>query len=198
MPRMRDTVPIDMDKKLQAEDQSRKKALHELVVPELEVMLRVARSLTRNHADAEDLVQDTLVRAYRALDRFDGRYPRAWLLTILRNAHLNRVRKKRPLLFRDDDDSTDALAAIPSEDKGPEEEVLDATMDHRVAAAFDSLSPKFRHVVQLVDIEGLSYKEAAQTLDTKIGTVMSRLHRARAKMKESLQESGYMRRRTDS
>ena len=194
---MRQTVQIAMNERLKAEDQRRNEAFHELIVPELEVTLRVARSLTGNQADAEDLVQDTVLRAYKALDRFDGRYPRAWLLTILRNTHLNRVRKKQPVLFRDDDESAEALASIPADDPGPEQEVLDATIDHRIAAAFRSLSPKFRDVVQLVDIDGLSYKETAQMLDIKLGTVMSRLHRARAKMKESLEKAGYLRGRTN-
>ena len=78
-------------------------AFERYVLPEVEVMLRVARSLTRNHADAEDLVQDTMLRAYRAIDRFDGRHPRAWLLTILRNTHINRNRRRRPELLRDPD-----------------------------------------------------------------------------------------------
>ena len=71
-------------------------AFERYVLPEIEVLLRVANSLTRNHAEAEDLVQDTLLRAYRAIDGFDGRYPRAWLLTILRNTHINRNRRRRP------------------------------------------------------------------------------------------------------
>src|SRR6056297_4282422 len=72
------------------------------VLTELPVLLRVARRLTQDGHDAEDLVQDTLVRAYRAFDRFDGRYPRAWLLTILRNTHRNQLRKRRPDLLDDE------------------------------------------------------------------------------------------------
>ena len=71
------------------------------VTPELDVLYRVALSITRKPADAEDLVQDTLLRAYRSIERFDGRYPRAWLLTIMRNAQINRVRRKRPELLRE-------------------------------------------------------------------------------------------------
>lgn len=72
-----------------------------LVLPEVDVMWRVALSLTRNRADAEDLVQESLLRAYRAIDTFDGRYPRAWLLTILRNTERNRHRRRRPELLRE-------------------------------------------------------------------------------------------------
>ncbi len=73
----------------------------EQVVPQLEILYRTARSLTRSSSDAEDLVQETLLRAFRAIDRFDGRYPRAWLLTIMRNANINRARKKTPDLLDD-------------------------------------------------------------------------------------------------
>ena len=73
------------------------------VVPEIEVLLRVAQTLTRHPADAEDLVQDTLLRAFRSMDTFDGRHPRAWLLTILRNTNSNRHRRRRPDLLDDPD-----------------------------------------------------------------------------------------------
>lgn len=76
-------------------------AFDRYIVPEIPVLYRVALSLTGQQVDAEDLVQETLVRAFRAVDRFDGAHPRAWLLTILRHAHLNRVRMRRPVLLRD-------------------------------------------------------------------------------------------------
>ena len=71
-------------------------AFERYVIPEIQVLFRVARSLTRNDADAEDLVQDTLIRPHRSVDAFDGNHPRAWLLTILRNTHINRNRRRRP------------------------------------------------------------------------------------------------------
>lgn len=157
-------------------------------------MLRVALSLTGNQADAEDLVQDALLRAYRALDRFDGRHPRAWLLTILRNAHLNRVRRKQPFLFRDQDEAMERLEAEADSLDSPDETVVGATFDHRVSGAFKELPEKFQEVVYAVDIEGLSYKEAAEVLGIKVGTVMSRLHRARKRMKERLEREGVVRR----
>ena len=160
------------------------------VVPEIDVLLRVATSITRNHADAEDLVQDTLIRAYRAIGRFDGRYPRAWLLTILRNAQVNRVRRKRPELLRDPD-ATFAQAA----DEGPdgdsaEDVVLNQTFDAAVERAFALLPEKFRQVVELVDLNQLSYQEAADLLDVPVGTVMSRLHRARKRIRDDLAKDG--------
>lgn len=162
----------------------------EYVLPEIDVMYRVAMSLTRNSADAEDLVQDALLRAYRAIHRFDGRYPRAWLLTILRNAQVNRVRRKRPELLRDPDATMERVADTSAGARGTEELVVDMGFDPAVESAFESLSDKFRDVITMVDIEGLSYQEAADRLGVPVGTVMSRLHRARKRIKKQLEAAG--------
>lgn len=164
-------------------------AFNRYVIPELEVMYRTARSLTRNQTDAEDLVQDTLLRAFRAIDRFDGRYPRAWLLTIMRNANINRARKKRPDLL-DDPDLTFERSVDFAETTGPEELVIDPTFDASVTQAFSELSDDFRQVVELVDLNGLAYQEAADILGVPVGTVMSRLHRARRRIRDHLAEHG--------
>ncbi len=166
-------------------------AFDRYVVPEVEVLLRVARSLTRNRADAEDLVQDTLIRAYRAIDRFDGRYPRAWLLTILRNTHINRNRRRRPELLRDPDVQLERLAQSPTDDDAIRpDRFVDLEFDVEVERALDSLTSPFRDVVDLVDIDGLSYAEAAGALGIPLGTVMSRLHRGRKKIREQLRRAG--------
>jgi RNA polymerase sigma-70 factor (ECF subfamily) len=162
-------------------------AFERYVLPEIEVLLRVAQSLTGNTADAEDLVQDTLVRAYRSIDRFDGRYPRAWLLTILRRTHINRNRRRRPELLRDPDAEMDRAAAACAE---PADAAVDAAFDTEVEAALVELPAPFRQTVELVDIGGLSYREAAQVLGVPAGTVMSRLHRARARIRDRLALSG--------
>jgi RNA polymerase sigma-70 factor, ECF subfamily len=170
----------------------RDQRFREQVLVELPVLLRVARRLTRDGIDAEDLVQDTLVRAYRAFDRFDGRYPRAWLLTILRNTHRNQLRKRRPDLM--DDEVAGALPARGGD--GRIDGVLDAALhddlDPIVRAALVSLSAKHRAVVALVDLDGLTYREAADLLEVPVGTVMSRLHRARAKVRAHLEASGIL------
>ena len=108
------------------DEKAQKEAFDRFVVPEIEVLYRVARSITRNPTDAEDLVQDTMLRAYRAILRFDGRHPRAWLLTIMRNAQINRVRRKRPELLRDPDAAFERLADEDSDELGPEALVVES------------------------------------------------------------------------
>ncbi|WP_344265060.1 RNA polymerase sigma factor [Streptomyces sodiiphilus] len=172
-------------------EESRRRAFARFVLPEVEVLLRVARTLTTQPADAEDLVQDTLLRAYRAVDRFDGRHPRAWLLTIMRRAEINRHRRRRPHLLDDPDDDLERLAAVPAGRAGsPEETVVDETFDEVLETAFRALPVKHQQVVRLVDIDGLSYGEAARLLDVPEGTVMSRLHRARKRIRGRLAAAG--------
>lgn len=161
----------------------------EFVLPELDVLYRTAWSLTRADADAQDLVQDTLLRAYRAIDRFDGRYPRAWLLTIMRNANINRVRKKKPDLL-DDPDATFERSTDFAEEDHPENLVVDQIFDAEVESALAELPDNFREIVELVDLNGLAYQEAADLLDIPVGTVMSRLHRARKRIRDHLFEVG--------
>ncbi len=173
-------------------ERGRDQRFRDQVLVELPVLLRVARRLTRDGNDAEDLVQDTLVRAYRAFDRFDGRYPRAWLLTILRNTHRNLLRKRRPDLM--DDEMAGALPARGEDGRidGVMDAALRADLDPLVRDALGSLSAKHRAVVALVDLDGLTYREAAELLEVPIGTVMSRLHRARAKVRAHLEGNGIL------
>jgi RNA polymerase sigma-70 factor, ECF subfamily len=161
------------------------------IVPELEVLLRVARRMTGSSADAEDLVQETLIRAYRAVDRFDGRHPRAWLLTILRNTWKNMNRRARPLFADFPEEILPRIPAHGSDGRGgAEEHVLDATLDSRLAAALADLPSIHQEVVALVDIDGLSYRETADVLGVPTGTVMSRLHRARKQLRAQLEAEG--------
>lgn len=162
-------------------------AFREHVEPEIEVMLRVALSLTGNRADAEDLVQESLLRAFKAVDRFDGRHPRAWLLTILRHTNLNMRRRRRPGTLADWDALGDPRPAFGATRQGSAEEtVLDGTVDRLLSKAIAELTPKFRDVLILVDVQDLSYAEAATVLDIPVGTVMSRLSRARGRVRRRL------------
>jgi RNA polymerase sigma-70 factor, ECF subfamily len=157
-----------------------------LVDPHLAVMLRVAGSLCRNSHDAEDLVQDTLIRAFKAIGTFDGAYPRAWLLTIMRNANINSHRRQRPGLLHDAADL--AGEADRRNPPAPSAEDVAATYTPApwIADALARLSPRLRQVVQFVDVDGLTYDEAAAALGIPAGTVMSRLHRARHRMRAHL------------
>ena len=170
---------------------SQDEAFNRWVLPEIEVLLRVARSLTRHGPDAEDLVQDTLLRAYKGIERFDGRHPRAWLLTILRNTNINRNRRQRPHLLNNPDGATDALSLAESPDRA--DETVEATFDTEVKAALAALPANFKEVVTLVDIDQLSYAEAAEMLDIPTGTVMSGLHRARKRIRDHLNQAGFPR-----
>lgn len=165
-------------------------AFDEHVVPQIDVLYRVALTITGQPADAEDLVQDTLVRAFRAVDGFDGAHPRAWLLTILRNTHINRGRRRRPILFTDGEHAERALELAGDTAPAAEDVVVSELFEAVLADALAALPDKHRAVVTLVDIEGLSYQQAADALGIPRGTVMSRLHRARARIRGRLVAAG--------
>lgn len=169
-------------------------AFREFVVPEIDVLLRVALSVTRLAADAEDLVQDTLLRAYRSIDSFDGRHPRAWLLTILRNAQVNRTRRQRPGLLDDPDEVVRRLAADDDPRSDPETVVLDRLLDQHLGAALQGLPDRLRLPIELVDVDELSYDEAAAILGVPVGTLTSRLSRGRKRLRVSLERAGALHR----
>ena len=170
-------------------------AFRELVVPEVDVLLRVALSITRSSADAEDLVQDTLLRAYRAIGNFDGRHPRAWLLTILRNAQVNRTRRPRPGLLDDPDEVVRRLSASDDRRSEPETILMDRLLDDHLDAALRGLPERFRLPIELVDVDGLSYEEAAAILDVPLGTLTSRLSRGRKRIRDHLKRVGALHRK---
>ena len=160
------------------------------VTPEIDVLLRLARRLTGREQEAEDLLQDCLLRAYRSIDSFDGEYPRAWLFTILRNTHLNRVRVKKPVLIDDwnllESASADRNSSQTSTAASSEDEYLNDGLSEAMMQGIKTLGQDFREVLYLVDIEGFSYDETGRLLGIKTATVTSRLNRARTKLRDYL------------
>ncbi len=156
-----------------------------------------AMRMTRNPSDAEDLVQETFLKAYRAYHTFqEGTNLKAWLYRILTNTFINKYRKesRRPsevdlgsvedlYLYRRLGSEESAEAARTTEDR-----VLEGLVESDIKKAVEDLPENFRIPVLLADLEGFSYKEIAEILDIPIGTVMSRLHRGRKAMQKSLWE----------
>jgi len=165
----------------------------------LDSLYHVALRLTRNRAEAEDVVQEAFLRAFRSFHRFNpGTNCRAWLFTILRNVFLNRVRTQGREVLEAEMGGLDQ-AELPSErhvDRNPEEQFLQTVLHGDVDRALTTLPLAFREAVMLVDIEGLTYREVAEVLGCPIGTVMSRLSRGRALLRRALarfaHEHGYV------
>lgn len=147
---------------------------------ELPVLYRVARRLGASPEHAEDLVQQTLYKAYRKWHQFDGRYLRSWLVRILRNERLAEIRSGK------DDKDHDELKEDTAVDD-PFWPALETQLEaDRILQALHSLSEAHRMVVQLCDVEQMSYEETAEAMDIPIGTVRSRLFRARAEIRRRL------------
>jgi RNA polymerase sigma-70 factor (ECF subfamily) len=156
----------------------------------LDTLYRGALRLTRDPAQAEDLVQDTYVRALRYQGSYQvGTNMKAWLFAIMRNLFWDRFKGGRPDDVSLDGDGEFALYdTLKDPSAVPEAEVLDGIAAEEVVRAVEKLPELHREVVLLVDVEGFSYKDAAEVLGVPIGTVMSRLHRARRQLQRSLHD----------
>jgi RNA polymerase sigma-70 factor (ECF subfamily) len=143
--------------------------------------------LTRNPIEAEDLVQDTYLKAFRSANSFElGTNLRAWLYTILHNTYRNRRRDAARDPVTPDSDAVDRAAELPGRAATPEQLLLQGTLDADLQAAFESLPEAFREAVWLRDVEEFSYAEIAKMLQIPIGTVMSRLARGRRLLHDRL------------
>lgn len=149
-----------------------------------------AYRLTGNAADAEDLVQETYVRAFRFFHRYDEGLPFVnWLCRIMSNAHIDSIRKKSRIKTSSIDQQTTVgapLQELPDYDSMPDRRILDQALNEHLQQGLVSISPEFRMAVLLADVEGLEYEEIAQVMNTSIGTVRSRIHRGRKQLKRFL------------
>jgi RNA polymerase sigma factor (sigma-70 family) len=161
-----------------------------IVMPHIDEAYRLAHWLTGNSTDAEDVVQDASLRAFRAIQGFAGGSARAWLLTIVRNTAYAWLHKNRPaaVMTVDDLEAVELAQANPGDPdlETPETALLAQIDAEHLRAAIAALPAPFRETLVLRDIEGLDYREIAQTTDVPIGTVMSRLARARRRLTETL------------
>ena len=173
-------------------------------MPFVDALYNTAYRMTRNAEDAEDLVQESYLKAYRYYDKFEeGTNFKAWLFKILKNTFINNYRKKQQVPpqsdFAEIEDSFESQLSeeVTRQMRSPEEELLENVLDQDVQQALDTLSPDYRMAVILADLEGFSYKEIAEILELPVGTVMSRLFRGRklleAAMLKYARAHGYLR-----
>lgn len=180
-----------------ARPHDRKEEFEEVALPHLEALFNMALNLTRNRQDAEDLVQEAYLRAYRFFDSYrSGTHVKAWLFRILRNTFINRYRARRirpeEVDFAKIESTYEQLIEetflrdrTPS---SPEEVLVDGMLDEEVEQAVAGLPEEYRTVVLMALLEEMSYKEIAAALSIPLGTVMSRLHRGRKLLQASLLE----------
>lgn len=163
------------------------------LLPHADALYNFAYHLTYNDADANDLVQETFMKAFRFINLYEsGTNSKAWLFKILKNAFINEYRKKKKepekvdyndvITFSDEDDDNSAAYF------DLREELFDGIMGDEITIALNRLPIDFKTVILLCDVEGFSYEEIAKIIDIPIGTVRSRLHRARNVLKDSLKE----------
>jgi RNA polymerase sigma-70 factor, ECF subfamily len=195
-------VPAEVDdgrqpdgtvRRQQLTDQQRRERFEAEVLPLLDRLYSAALRYTRNPTDAEDLVQETVAKAYRSFHQYQpGTNLRAWLYRVLHTTYISMYRKaqRRPqeALKEEVDDYSFYDEIARSGGRSAEREVLESLTSEEVRAAIAELPETFRVAVYLADVEGFAYKEIADIMDTPVGTVMSRLHRGRKALQKALAE----------
>ncbi|MFH2056105.1 MAG: sigma-70 family RNA polymerase sigma factor [bacterium] len=175
-----------------SKSQNTRRRFEEEAVVHTEALYRAALRMTKNESDAQDLIQETMLRAYKNFDRFEeGTNCRAWLFKIMTNTFINIYRSKQKestsVSFDDvDDNFLYSQLENATETGDPERDFLAKMIDEDVVEAIEQLPPEFRMVVVLAFYEGYAYQEIAEILDIQVGTVKSRLHRGRKMLQKLL------------
>ncbi len=176
------------------EPKEKRRSFEREAVPHMDALLRTALRMTKSETDAEDLVQETFVKAYRFWDRFEpGSNARAWLFKIMTNIFINeyRSRSRAPISVSVDEENDDyvygQVASLASQEN-PETEFLNKLLDDDVRRAIDTLPEDFREVVVLSFLEDYSYQEIAEIVGLQLGTVKSRIHRGRKLLQKELHD----------
>lgn len=178
---------------LTQEESKKQEDFNEEILPHLDAMYNFALRLTSDPNDAEDLVQDTIVKAYRFFDSYEkGTNAKAWLFRILKNSYINTYRKqsKKPNQVDYDEVATfyETIRDERTDTSDLEDRMFRELIDDHISQALDQLPEDFRTVVLLCDVEGFTYEEIANMLDVPIGTIRSRLHRGRNLLRSELFE----------
>ena len=179
---------------IDVQNEDDRRSFERVVVPHLADALMLARWLTGNRADAEDVVQEASLRAFRSIDQFSGSHARSWVLTIVRNTAYSWMRKNRsatlvPVEDLDDEQRIQAESGgeyASLSPKNPEAELLARVDESRLEAAIAGLPTEFREALVLRDVQGLGYREIAEVVGSPVGTVMSRLARARQRLVKAI------------
>ena len=195
---LEDTVEEGLDDVADVPDQAELRSLFEdQALPFIDQLYGAAMRMTRNPADAQDLVQETFVKAFGAFRSFQqGTNLKAWLYRILTNTYINTYRKKQRDPYKSSTDDLEewqlgeaqSTTSASRTSRSAEAEAIDHLPDSTVKDALQSISEDFRLAVYLADVEGFSYQEIADIMHTPVGTVMSRLHRGRRLLRERLTE----------
>ncbi|MEX2435418.1 MAG: sigma-70 family RNA polymerase sigma factor [Balneolaceae bacterium] len=178
---------------LTKQELAKQKDFNEEIIPHLDALYNFGLRLTADPNDAEDLVQDTIVKAYRFFSSYEkGTNAKAWLFRILKNSYINNYRKKskKPQEVDYDEVATfyETIRAERTETSDLEDKMFRELIDDDISNALDEIPEDFRTVVLLCDVEDFTYEEIANMLDVPIGTIRSRLHRGRNLLKAQLME----------
>lgn len=170
--------------------EERKELFEQLLRSTSRQTYNLAYRLTGNAAEAEDLVQETFVRAYRFFHRYDDALPFInWVCRIMSNAHIDMMRRRGRLKLTSLEQATPtgfATIDAPDYDSSPDRELMEQSMDEHVQVCLNDMTPAFRQAVLLADVEGMAYEEIAEVMRTSVGTVRSRIHRGRRQLKSFL------------